>query len=131
AIAAAEEALDETAEASAEEAGPQEEIGGKETELADQPMAEGEAIVEEEGPEPARIPTSLTATLREQGQRQHLHRISRRTRRRGRGDRGDRPDRGPAPEGQRPPQTEGRPPQTGGRPPQAEGRPERPPRPEG
>ncbi|HTS63357.1 MAG TPA: Rne/Rng family ribonuclease [Candidatus Acidoferrales bacterium] len=61
-----------------------------------------EAAVEEEGPEPARIPTSLTATLREQGQR-HLHRISRRTRRRGRGG-----DRGPAQEGQPRPQGEGR-----------------------
>ena len=55
---------------------------------------EGETQIEEEGPEPARIPTSLTATLREQGQR-HLHRISRRTRRRGRGG-----DRGPVQEGQ-------------------------------
>ena len=42
----------------------------------------GEAIVEEEGPEPARIPTSLTATLREQGPR-YLHRVSRRMRRSG------------------------------------------------
>jgi ribonuclease G len=41
-----------------------------------------EPIVEEEGPEPARIPTSLTATLREQGPR-YLHRVSRRMRRRG------------------------------------------------
>jgi ribonuclease G len=88
-------------------------------------IVEGEVSAsEQEGPEPARIPTSLTATLREQGQRQHLHRISRRTRRRGRGgDRGDRQDRGPAPEGQRPPQAEGRP---------QEGRPEgRGPRPDG
>ena len=71
-------------------------------EFGDAPAAEGEpsdgAAVEQEGPEPARIPTSLTATLREQGQR-HLHRISRRTRRRGRGgDRGERP----GPEGQPP-----------------------------
>ena len=36
--------------------------------------------MEEEGPEPARIPTSLTATLREQGPR-YLHRVSRRMRR--------------------------------------------------
>jgi len=49
---------------------------------------------EEEGPEPARIPTSLTATLREQGPR-YLHRVSRRMRRKG---------RGPLPEGGRPPQ---------------------------
>ncbi len=37
------------------------------------------------GPEPARIPTSLTATLREQGGR-YPHRLSRRMRRRGRPD---------------------------------------------
>ena len=70
------------------------------SESGDAPAAEGQpagdVIVDQEGPEPARIPTSLTATLREQGQR-HLHRISRRTRRRGRGgERGDRP----GPEGQ-------------------------------
>ncbi|MGA3100106.1 MAG: Rne/Rng family ribonuclease, partial [Bryobacteraceae bacterium] len=51
-------------------------------------------------PEPARIPTSLTAALREQGPR-YLHRVSRRTRRRGR-------DRGPAeaerPADERPPE---------------------------
>jgi ribonuclease G len=47
---------------------------------------------QEEGPEPARIPTSLTATLREQGPR-YLHRVSRRMRRR---------NRGGAPEGARP-----------------------------
>ncbi len=57
----------------------------------------GEADVEEEetqpenpeeaGPEPARIPTSLTATLREQGPR-YLHRVSRRMRRKARGERG-------------------------------------------
>ncbi len=38
----------------------------------------------EEGPEPARIPTSLTATLREQGHR-YPHRVSRRMRRKMRG----------------------------------------------
>jgi ribonuclease G len=75
-----------------------------------EPPAEGEsaeeetavAVMEDEGPEPARIPTSLTATLREQGGR-YPHRVSRRTRRKGRGD------RGPAPEGQRGPQAEPRP----------------------
>jgi len=41
------------------------------------------AVMEDEGPEPARIPTSLTATLREQGGR-YPHRVSRRTRRKGR-----------------------------------------------
>jgi ribonuclease G len=40
------------------------------------------------GPEPARIPTSLTATLREQGGR-YPHRVSRRMRRRGRPDGAD------------------------------------------
>jgi ribonuclease G len=68
----------------------------------------GEAVVEDEGPEPARIPTSLTATLREQGGR-YPHRVSRRTRRKGRGG-----DRGPAPEGQRGPQGEARPLEQGG-----------------
>ncbi len=53
-----------------------------------------EAIAEEEGPEPARIPTSLTATLREQGPR-YLHRVSRRMRRRGREGREPREGRGP------------------------------------
>ena len=41
-------------------------------------------IQEEEGPEPARIPTSLTAALREQGNR-FPHRLSRRARRKMRG----------------------------------------------
>jgi ribonuclease G len=52
---------------------------------------------EEEGPEPARIPTSLTAALREQGHR-YPHRVSRRMRRRMRSGEG-RPD-GQRPEGQ-------------------------------
>jgi Rne/Rng family ribonuclease len=44
-----------------------------------------EVMIEEpEGPEPARIPTSLTATLREQGPR-FQHRVSRRVRRKMRG----------------------------------------------
>jgi ribonuclease G len=86
------------------------------TEALESPDAEGQPNVEE-GPEPARIPTSLTATLREQGGR-YPHRVSRRSRRRGRGgqDRGE--GRGPAPEfGQRGPQQETR---------QVEGRAERP-----
>jgi ribonuclease G len=64
------------------------------------------AIDEPAGPEPARIPTSLTAALREQDPR-YLHRVSRRTRRRGRPDgpefqqRGDRP-REPRPQESRP-----------------------------
>ena len=45
--------------------------------------AEEVVAAEEEGPEPARIPTSLTATLREQGHR-YPHRLSRRMRRKGR-----------------------------------------------
>jgi len=65
----------------------------------------GEPMVEEEGPEPARIPTSLTATLREQGPR-YLHRVSRRMRRRGRGD--PQQDSG-RPESGRGPQREPRP----------------------
>jgi Rne/Rng family ribonuclease len=73
---------------------------------ADEPVEaapEGEQpIVQDEGPEPARIPTSLTATLREQNPR-YLHRVSRRMRRKGRGD------RGPTTDGPRPPQGEGRP----------------------
>src|SRR6185503_16177152 len=45
-----------------------------------QGIGEEAAIVEDEGPEPARIPTSLTAALREQGHR-YPHRVSRRMRR--------------------------------------------------
>ena len=66
---------------------------------------EAGAPVDFEGPEPARIPTSLTATLREQGPR-YQHRVSRRMRRKGgrggeprdgRDNRGD--NRGPQPAG--------------------------------
>jgi ribonuclease G len=58
-----------------------------------------EPVAEEEGPEPARIPTSLTATLREQGPR-YLHRVSRRMRRRGReGREGREPREGRGPDG--------------------------------
>jgi ribonuclease G len=59
--------------------------------LEDAPLEE--AIPVEEGPEPVRIPTSLTAALREQGPR-YPHRVSRRTRRRGGRD---NRDRGPLP----------------------------------
>jgi ribonuclease G len=95
----------ETAEemelAPAEEPEPVE-IGEPEVEPAE-PVegAELEAIVEQEGPEPARIPTSLTAALREQGSR-YPHRVSRRLRRKGRDGR-------PLPEGPRAPQYEPRP----------------------
>jgi ribonuclease G len=80
------------AEAEAEEAG---DMIDEETEF--DPEAEGpevEAVAGEEGPEPARIPTSLTAQLREQGHR-YPHRVSRRSRRRGGRNRGE--DRGPKP----------------------------------
>jgi ribonuclease G len=63
---------------------------------SDAPGSSG--VADPEGPEPARIPTSLTATLREQGPR-YLHRVSRRMRRRGGRDRGDR---GPQPAGAEP-----------------------------
>jgi ribonuclease G len=42
--------------------------------------AEGQPMPEDEGVEPARMPVSLTATLREQGHR-YMHRVSRRMRR--------------------------------------------------
>src|ERR1019366_8319321 len=86
---------EDEAEADAEAAAPAPESESTEEETA-------VAVMEDEGPEPARIPTSLTAALREQGGR-YPHRVSRRTRRKGRGD------RGPAPEGQRGPQGEPRP----------------------
>jgi ribonuclease G len=101
----------------------------------EEPVGEeiAEAAAEDEGPEPARIPTSLTATLREQGSR-YPHRVSRRSRRRGRDGRGPAPEPGQ----QRPPQqqetrqVEGR--QNDTRPERAEftpaERPERGPRPE-
>jgi ribonuclease G len=63
----------------------------------------GNVAADEEGPEPARIPTSLTATLREQGPN-YLHRVSRRMRRKSRGG-GPDPNRGP--------QREPRPPEAG------------------
>jgi len=68
----------------AEEAGP-----------APEASAEEPPVIEEEGPEPARIPTSLTAQLREQGPR-YPHRVSRRGRRRGR-DRAPLPGDAPRP----------------------------------
>jgi len=84
-----------------EDAGTGEEPAMDENELAMEEAASGEAaeiVAEDEGPEPARIPTSLTATLREQGPR-YQHRVSRRMRRRGgRGGEG-RDNRGPAPGG--------------------------------
>ncbi|HVW87256.1 MAG TPA: Rne/Rng family ribonuclease, partial [Bryobacteraceae bacterium] len=74
----------------AEEEAPEAvEAVGAEGEASDDENAGESAIVEEEGPEPARIPTSLTATLREQGHR-YPHRVSRRMRRKMRGQPEDR-----------------------------------------
>ncbi|HUJ24069.1 MAG TPA: Rne/Rng family ribonuclease [Bryobacteraceae bacterium] len=63
---------DRAAEGEAAAAGTEEESQGE--------AAAEAASQEPEGPEPARIPNSLTATLREQGPR-YLHRMSRRMRR--------------------------------------------------
>jgi ribonuclease G len=96
-------------------------------EAESEPFAAEELIAAEEGPEPARIPTSLTATLREQGPR-YLHRVSRRMRRRGRGGPADiaRPGQAPAPAEERavssPPPAR---PAPEPRPPAANGKPER------
>jgi ribonuclease G len=89
--------------------------------------AVGEPVADGEGPEPARIPTSLTATLREQGPR-YLHRVSRRMRRKNRGGVAD---------AARATQQEGRLPEAGPRPTTetrvapstGNGRPDRPPAP--
>ena len=65
---------------------------------ANSPEASSEALMEtqvDEGPEPARIPTSLTAALREQGHR-YPHRVSRRMRRKMRGSPGEEGDKQPA-----------------------------------
>ncbi|HEY3835221.1 MAG TPA: Rne/Rng family ribonuclease [Bryobacteraceae bacterium] len=70
-------------EPEAETAGEPEE--GESAELSSEEAAAEEPVIEEdEGPEPARIPTSLTAALREQGNR-FPHRLSRRARRKMRG----------------------------------------------
>jgi ribonuclease G len=94
------------------EAEASEEISGESEEApaAEAGEFEGQPAVEE-GPEPARIPTSLTATLREQGPRYLQHRVSRRMRRRGRdGREGGREGRPPLAEGAgRPPHQEARP----------------------
>jgi ribonuclease G len=83
--------IDEEVEIEGEAEGVESSMGGEATE-----EGAGEPAAEDEGPEPARIPTSLTATLREQGGR-YPHRVSRRTRRKGRGG-----DRGPAGRAARP-----------------------------
>jgi ribonuclease G len=73
-----------------------EEEGLSASEVAEREIAEQVMMAEEEGPEPARIPTSLTATLREQGHR-YPHRVSRRMRRKMRGQQPVEIER-PAPE---------------------------------
>ena len=91
----AEDAAEETeAAAGTSEDETELEATGEETEIP-------EAIVEHEGPEPARIPTSLTAALREQGPR-YQHRVSRRTRRKGRDGREVRGPEGRGPEARGP-----------------------------
>ena len=102
-------AVEEPSEGEASEGSPAEGEASEDQEMDASGSEGGEAGAEggedtaqtaDEGPEPARIPTSLTATLREQGGR-YPHRVSRRTRRKGgRGERG--------PDGQRGPQGEGR-----------------------
>src|SRR6185437_14885073 len=74
-----EEVLSEEEAGSLDAAAPAEADDETEGEPA-QGIGEETAIVEDEGPEPARIPTSLTAALREQGHR-YPHRVSRRMRR--------------------------------------------------
>ena len=92
-----EAAGEESAEAEDSE-GPETEAGLASPEEGGEPVP-GEGPVEgapEEGVEPARIPQSLTATLRAQGGRFPHRTGGRRSRRRGgRGERGDRGDRPP------------------------------------
>ncbi len=105
---AGEEAEEET-DAAEEGEGEDEGEGPAEEETEGELEGEAEGVAtpaEEEGPEPARIPTSLTATLREQGSR-YPHRVSRRSRRRGRDGRGPAP--APEPGRQPLPQRETRP----------------------
>jgi Rne/Rng family ribonuclease len=112
----------------APEAGESEETpeAGESEETAAAGETAAEEAVEEEGVEPARMPVSLTATLREQGYR-YPHRLSRRMRRKLRGQalqqeapseqkqetepetrtargRQERPERAERPERERPPQ---------------------------
>jgi ribonuclease G len=75
--------------------------GEAELEAITEESEAAEKILEEEGPEPARIPTSLTAALREQGPR-YQHRVSRRARRKGRDERDGREARGPVGNATRP-----------------------------
>jgi len=83
-----------------------------------QATAEDQAAGNGDGAEPAGTPTSLTATLREQGPR-YQHRVSRRMRRRGGRDRNPAPGEAPRPQEARPEQ------RTVAAPRPAEGRPEK------
>jgi ribonuclease G len=91
------EAAEALAPAAGEEPAAEESVAAPEgdIEAAGGAGTEAAAVPQDEGPEPARIPTSLTATLREQGGR-YPHRVSRRMRRK------QRESRGAAPEGARP-----------------------------
>ena len=94
---AAAEAGAELEQAAEGEEIPEAEAGSEGEDVAEmQTAGDEQPAAEAEGPEPARIPTSLTATLREQGPR-YQHRVSRRMRRRGR-------DRNLAPGEARPPE---------------------------
>jgi ribonuclease G len=93
----AEASVEVTAEEEAEVEAPE-----ADSEAAESEAAESEPVVEEEeGPEPARIPTSLTAALREQGGR-FPHRLSRRARRKLRGSHQGDPRHGGAAAGEEP-----------------------------
>jgi ribonuclease G len=106
AIDDAEPHQEEALEAPADEEGPADAEAFSDVEPTAAAPAGEQPAAEEEGPEPARIPTSLTATLREQGPR-FMHRVSRRMRRRGRGDGADFQQRGDPNRESRP--NEGRP----------------------
>jgi ribonuclease G len=80
------ELVDEIVHAQSDEQSANEQSADNQSTDSEEQPAEA-AAAEDEGPEPARIPTSLTATLREQGHR-YPHRASRRMRRRERGGEG-------------------------------------------
>ena len=71
-----EDAAESVEDAAEIEGGDESEDEAAEPESGAEALAEAADGAVEEGPEPARIPTSLTATLREQGPR-YLHRVSR------------------------------------------------------
>jgi ribonuclease G len=92
---------EDTVEDTSEDTSEGEGEGEAELEAITEESEAAEKILEEEGPEPARIPTSLTAALREQGPR-YQHRVSRRARRKGRDERDGREARGPVGNATRP-----------------------------